>query len=220
MNRVESIVAEWIRKEDVEAPLNIGSLRLDEVPNLPSNVKRLSLFANNLTTINSLPETLIELNISCNRIHRLSCELPPRLRNLSCDSNMLTMLPELPDTLEFLSCSNNRSISLPVFPPRLRLLDVAQNNLRFLPDLPPALETLFCHNNQLQLMPYLPPKLIFLLDYNNPFDLEHMRWNGYGISDYQTDTYDQIHKWLAHMGDRHAEERKSVWEAYFATFDP
>ena len=68
-------------------------------------------------------------------------------------------------------------------------------------------------------MPYLPPKLIFLLDYNNPFELEDMRWDGRNVFEWQTDTYEQIQKWVAHTGDNDVEERKRVWEDYFAMFE-
>jgi hypothetical protein len=219
MERAHSIIAEWERKGNVEECLNLGGLRLETVPVLPPTVKRLSLFCNNLTEITFLPDSILGLDIACNRPLHILCKLPPRLEHLYCSRTSLPELPELPATLRHLSCRGVRLTSLPVLPPNLSIIDVAENSLQQLPELPFALDTLICNDNQLTTMPYLPPKLIFLLDYNNPFQMEEMRWDGGNVSEYQTDTRDQIQKWLAHTGDKDEEERKKAWDEYLAIFE-
>lgn len=219
MNRVvDTIIKEWTVAGDTYEWLNLSCLRLTAVPLFPEGVQRLTLFGNNLVAIDFLPDTIIELNIACNSSLTRLCKLPPRLRSLSCSFTALTELPELPDTLRTLSCRNSCLTTLPRLPPYLNALYVNDSMLISLPDLPPELATLVCFNNNLTTIPYLPSKMFLLLDYNNPFVLQDMRWNGRDVCDYTIHTYDQIHKWLVHTGDRDVEVRKAMWDEFFREY--
>lgn len=199
MDRALQIIAEWERVGNTNAELRLGWLDLVLLPPLPKNVKRVSLNGSYITEITSLPESIIELELLCSRRLQSLCSLPPCLTRLTLSDTLLTQLPELPSTLTTLLCMHNP--------------------LQALPSLPPNLDILCCYNNQLKTMPYLPPKLILLLDYNNPFEREDMRWDGRNVFEWQTDTYEQIQKWVTYIGDNDVEERKKVWEDYFAMFE-
>jgi Leucine-rich repeat (LRR) protein len=56
------------------------------LPTLPQNLKYLSCYGNQLTSLPTLPQNL---------------------QSLSCSNNQLTLLPTLPQNLEYLYCSNN-----------------------------------------------------------------------------------------------------------------
>ena len=105
-----------------------------------------------LTELPPLPNTLIDLNCSNNRLTRLPEQLPDNLKELSCSNNRLIRLPEhLPNSLTVLYCYDNR---LTKFPEHL----------------PNSLQTLWCWNNCLIRLPHqLPNSLTWINCSNNPF---------------------------------------------------
>ena len=99
-------IDEWISYDDISLTLNIYSIGLKILPNLPDN--------------------LLYLNCELNYISRLPC-LPPNLKRLNCYNNRLTRLPKIPDTLIYLDCSNNLLTRLPKVPNTLFYLNCCKN---------------------------------------------------------------------------------------------
>jgi Leucine-rich repeat (LRR) protein len=82
--------------------------KLTQLPDLSPyhSLKILSCFHNQLTSLPSLPETLISLDCSQNQLKELPI-LPPHLERLYCINNQLTFLPDLPSTLIHICCLGN-----------------------------------------------------------------------------------------------------------------
>lgn len=164
MTAIEKI-NKWIKRGKIDEMLDLSHFELDELPELPYNVRRLKCTHNKLTHLpNPLPENLIHLECSNNKITEFG-NLPYSLRFLLCSFNELTELPNpLPPLLIYLFCSNNLLTNLPPkLPTLLESLDCASNKLRKLPDpLPETLKTLICMRNKLTHLPNIPPQLSYL----------------------------------------------------------
>ena len=100
------------------------------------------------TYLNSLPEDILRLDISCKGIKSLpNLTRFKNLEELYCYNNKLTSLPTLPQNLEILYCDNNELTSLPTLPQNLELLHCFCNQLTSLPTPPQNLKELYCHDN-------------------------------------------------------------------------
>jgi len=80
-----------------------------------TNLQYLDCDDNNLTSLPTLPESLIYLSCNRNKIRSLP-KLPSNLRHLYCADNKLTSLPELPANLEHFHCQHNKLNSMPFLP--------------------------------------------------------------------------------------------------------
>ena len=156
--------------------LNLSNLGLTSLQNftLPSTLRELHCYNNQLTSLPTLPSTLRTLYCYINQLTSLPT-LPSTLTHLDCSSNQLTSLPTLPSTLTKLYCYNNRLTSLSTLTSTLTYLDCYNNLLTSLPTLPTTLIELHCDNNQLTSLPTLPTTLIELHCNNNPFSFETPR---------------------------------------------
>jgi hypothetical protein len=94
--------------------------------------------------------------------------LPPSLIYLRCNQDQLTSLPPLPNTLRYLECSTNNISSLGPIPATVETLSVVQNNLTSLPTLPASMVYFDCRGNQLTSLPTLPPLLNYIDCGGNP----------------------------------------------------
>ena len=86
--------------------LNLSSLGLENIPDLPANLKRLDCAENQLTSLEGLPAGLEMLNCAENQLTSLE-GLPEGLKRLYCAENLLTSLEGLPAGLENLVCDEN-----------------------------------------------------------------------------------------------------------------
>ncbi|MEI6184246.1 MAG: T9SS type A sorting domain-containing protein [Bacteroidota bacterium] len=130
------------------------------------NLKYLNCNNNQLTSLPTLPNSLIYLNCSGNQLISLPI-LPNSLTDLYCDFNKISALPTIPNSLTGLSCNKNQLISLPPLPNKFAYLHCESNQLTVLPSLPDSLRTLDCKYNQLTVLPVLNESLIDLYcDYN------------------------------------------------------
>ena len=134
------------------------------------NLEVLDCGHNNITTIDELPDTLIELNCESNQITDLSNLSKYKIDRLRCSYNKLTSLPPL--TLSILDCSHNNLTDLPMLPnlrklicshnklkeinsfPQLEYLDCSDNSLISI-EQNDAITELFCNNNKLPDLPKL-----------------------------------------------------------------
>jgi hypothetical protein len=129
--------------------INIKHKDITYLPDLTRFTKLKILICphNQLSTLPSLPENLIEL---------------------CCCNNQLTYLPILPKTLEKLICSDNQLTNLPSLPKNIQLIYCSNNKLTYLPTLPENLKQLFCYNNKLSCLPILPENLSGIVYIYNP----------------------------------------------------
>lgn len=102
-------IERWIAKNDVDADLDLDGLKLTELPEIPSNCKKLKCSNNRLTFLPDLP-SCVELYCHNNELKQL-----PDIHNctiLTCYGNKLIELPELP-YCKYLNCAGNQLITLP-----------------------------------------------------------------------------------------------------------
>jgi len=126
---------EPIRSVDVAGIRTLELLYEEEIKSLAglehfTSLQVLNAYGNELTSLPSLPSTLLQIDVS---------------------NNFLTTLPVLPSGLRALYCSNNRLTALPALPQSLRLLKVDGNRLTGLLDVSALsfLEELECFSNRL-----------------------------------------------------------------------
>jgi len=121
------------------------------------------------TYLNSLPEDISTIDISCKGITSLpNLTRFKNLEILHCYNNQFTSLPTLPQNLKILHCYNNQLTSLPTLPQNLKILYCDNNQLTSLPTLPQNLELLHCFCNQLTSLPTPPQNLKELYCHDNP----------------------------------------------------
>ncbi|MFK58262.1 E3 ubiquitin--protein ligase [Salmonella enterica] len=140
--------------------LNVGGAGLTTLPDhLPPHITKLIIPCNNyLTRLSRLPPGLRELSVDGNLLASLPA-LPPGLQSLSVPGNQLPSLPALPSGLRKLWASGNRLTSLSALPSGLRELIISSNRLTSLPALPSELRELSVSHNQLPSLPELPSGL-------------------------------------------------------------
>jgi len=148
--------------------INVSELSIADLTGITyfKNLDTLECYLNNLTSLPTLPASLIYLDCWSNQLSSLPT-LPASLTGLSCFSNQLTSLPALPASLVNLFCTNNSLTNLPTLPALLNSLDCSNNQISSLPGLPEFLTTLFCYNNSLSSLPSLPASLTTRLDCSN-----------------------------------------------------
>ena len=112
--------------------LNLSFRDLNTLPNLSrfTNLKTLILDANNLTSIPSLPSTLIKLSCNFNQIQSIPNlqYSTPNLMYLDCADNRLSELPPLPLTIKTVNCEYNHLKKICFIPESICKLDCANNN--------------------------------------------------------------------------------------------
>ena len=106
--------------------LDISNLDLNELPKLPSNLKRLNCSGNNLTVIPELPEELVYLNCSKNKIYLIE-EFPFNCKYIDCSYNVLNSLPEIPIDCVYLDISHNEFKRIPILPDTIEYLNYFDN---------------------------------------------------------------------------------------------
>ena len=139
--------------------LNCSYNQLTSLSTLPNSLINLSCNNNQLNSLPTLPSSLQFLECSNNQLSSLPV-LPVSIVNLSCGANQLTILPSLPGNLSEFKCMQNQLTSLPPLPSTLVNLRCDNNDLTTLPSLPASITDLNCANNQLTNIPQLPVSLI------------------------------------------------------------
>ncbi len=150
------------------ALLFAGGNQLTSLPSLPSTLINLSVYGNQLTSLPPLPAGLLILDVNVNQITALPNPLPPGLQKLSAGANPLTAFPPLPNTLTNLDVQQSFSPTYPTLPnplpPNLTLLFCGGGPaFTTIPPFPPTLETLGITNAPTSTLPPLPNSLKALL---------------------------------------------------------
>lgn len=90
-------------------------------------------------------------------------ELPDNLIKLNCSRNRLTFFnTELPSELEYVDCSYNLMTAIPIMPINCRYIDCSHNRIETIPELPMVCEYFDCSHNRLSVLPVLPDSLIYI----------------------------------------------------------
>jgi len=149
--------------------LDCSSNSLSSLPTLPPSLIYLNCDSNKLSTLPALPVFLAYLNCSFNYALGSLPTLPAFLTYLDCSYNSLSSLPALPASLILLkSSANSLANGLPALPDSLTSLSCYINNLSSLPALPASLTNIECESNKLTSLPALPASLKGLqCSYNN-----------------------------------------------------
>lgn len=149
--------------------LDLSCLDLTEIPSLPDGIVELRCSNNRLTSLPQLPSGLQTLYCSNNQLTSLP-PLPSSLKTFICQFNQLTILPPLSTSLDVMVCDLNQLTMLPELPVSLTHLSCDGNQLTSLPSLSDGLEKLYCYDNPLLYLPDLPFTLTGLaceLPYSN-----------------------------------------------------
>lgn len=134
----------------------------------PPNLKYLKYTNSHIDNVPpNLPDTLEELDISGNRISRLT-GLPPNLRILNCMNNQLNALSGIPDSVTEIYCHYNPLTlvnSTTQLPAQLTIFAACYCELTELPALPITLTRFACTGNTKlnKLPPVLPQGLVDLV---------------------------------------------------------
>jgi Leucine-rich repeat (LRR) protein len=145
--------------------LNCSFNQLTSLPSLPSTLLNLNCLGNQLNSLPELPESLLALNCSGNPNLNTLPAYPPNLESLTMGGTAINLnnYAPLPETLITLSLQFGQHTSLPTLPPNLLTLMCGTNPLGSLPELPASLTNLACNNNELTSLPNpLPPNLVYL----------------------------------------------------------
>jgi Leucine-rich repeat (LRR) protein len=130
--------------------LEISSNNIHEVGSLPASLKEFCCRFNKMNVLPSVQEcpNLVLIDCTNNEIN----EIPkyPKLRNLICSQNRITMIPNL-ENLQDLTCDCN-NISYIDKCPKLKYLNCSSNKLLKLNNYD-SIEELICNNNNLSDLP-------------------------------------------------------------------
>ncbi len=156
----------YINSNDVDVcnHIDVSSRNISSLVGLGylSKFKFLYCSNNNLTSLPTLPSTLVDLQCQSNKLTSLP-SLPVGLYNLNCSNNQLTSLPQMPNSIRTIYCSNNKLNSLAVsgkssltyvdcsYNPNLLTANIYNNSSlsELLINNCSSLLTLGCYNNQL-----------------------------------------------------------------------
>lgn len=146
--------------------LSISYCQLTELGPLPTTLKKLRAFYNEIYRLSPLPRDATWIHLGRNNLRSYSAfrySMPSGLRYLNLEHNYLTTIPNnLPDTLEQLVLNNNLISELPkTLPTSLQMLVLHHNRIHsFNPTWRPGQRTLQLHirNN------YLTTNLSYLVE--------------------------------------------------------
>jgi Leucine-rich repeat (LRR) protein len=134
---------------------------LRRIANIKDN--KLNICSLRITSLPDLPLSLQDLNCSHTLLTQLP-SLPPRLMYLDCSFTHITKLPPLPSTLIQLYCCHTPITELPELPNELTYLKCSDTFIKRIPHLPSTLIMLFCKNEGIIDIPQeCPPELHLLL---------------------------------------------------------
>ncbi len=174
---VKRIVSKWTFPEPLDLstvdikdynqiPKNVTELDISgsklAINYLPHSVNRLTYNAYAFSEVNIILPNLEYLDISDNRVTRIT-HLPKTLKTLIMkNSIILGEIENLPENLQTLVITKAESLKLPKLPSNLKTLIIEECHIDKLPNLPESLTLLDCGFNSIVELPSLPPKLLEL----------------------------------------------------------
>jgi len=117
--------------------------------NLPPSLKKLDISSNRIFLLSYLPDNIVSLNVSCNKISSFNGSLftglqilnisknklyyfqfPPNAREVDISNNYLNALNGImPNSLIGLDCSKNKLVKLPTINDNLEVIDFTDNKI-------------------------------------------------------------------------------------------
>jgi len=163
--------------------LDVGRNVLTALPSpLPSQLRDLRCYWNELTALPALPTGLRSLICHLNQLTTLPT-LPATIREIDCGTNAITVMPTLPDSLIEIDVHLNQLTSLPALPSGLQELQCSENpGLLTLPDLPEGFQRAYINVTAVDCVPLLPSSLQMLYAYNTPLTCVPNRPAGASVS--------------------------------------
>ena len=159
-------VNEWVSLGNDKTPLVLDDLGLVEIPDLPSNIRALSLSGNKIKTLNNLPKALEILNIDYNKITEIE-NLPNTLKTLIISNNPIRELVSLPNSLTHLEANNCKINYIDKFTNNLTIIELNNNYLEEIPNLPNGLKILKVEGNSFRSLPTIP-RSVTVFKYDEP----------------------------------------------------
>jgi hypothetical protein len=121
---------------------------ITNVKNIPEGIKSLSCSKNLLISIDDLPSSLEELNISYNYFHSIDLKNLPNLLKLNLSHNKFHRIENLPKSLKELNIEYNQLTDLNLEGlSNLKSLNVSNNNITIISNLPENLTEFDYDNN-------------------------------------------------------------------------
>ena len=161
--------------------LNVNFGQISNIPSLPNSLIELDISENLITSLPILPSGLSILKCYLNQLTNLP-ELPNSLIELSCWENQLTYLPNLPFNLQNLECDGNQLSYLPILPNNLQSLTCSFNQIYSLPEVPQNMNHFFINNNNIFCLGYLPEVTGGANISDNPFTcVPNQRWYSFDM---------------------------------------
>jgi len=148
---------------------DISNKELTEMPDIPENVTHLNMSNNNIQYIsNKLPPKLIELNCSNNKITLIDdLSNLSSLQTLKIGNNNLKCLPNLPNSIKNLIINNNNINKINKFPTLLIQFDCSFNKFKSFPNFPTTFSIFRCNNNLIRFFPNLKNTSLYEFDCSN-----------------------------------------------------
>lgn len=168
LDNVQDIIKKWISNGNIEKTLDLKRKKLTTLEGLgiPANVKSLDVTDNELSSIPSKFDKLIELLCSKNQLEEIPSTFN-KLIYLYCNDNQLKKLPPTFDKLIFLNCNNNQLKKLPPTYVNILQLFCSNNQLKEISSKFDKLTYLNCNYNQLTELPLTFNKLRTILCWKN-----------------------------------------------------
>jgi hypothetical protein len=200
----EEVVMQWIKKGNPRRLLDLSSWILDDLPDIPDEVERLTLRNCSLNEIRKLPKNLKWLNCAESDIQSIQLPLPEHLEYIDCRWCKNLEPFSIPNHIKaktsfvyILAERERETHNAEYFIQKWiregkpnNVLDLSCMNLTELPHLPDTVRYLDCAGNPIQLLHNLPPNLR-KLDCRNtlitefqtiPYSLRYINCSGTNIS--------------------------------------
>lgn len=164
---------------------------------IPKNLTSLSLIGCKIKSLSNiiLPDKLESLILTKNHIRKLPNTLPSTLLKLDISYNQIRRLWYIPINLTILKCNNNSIHNIPdIFPNKLVDIDLSYNKLQTLPSIiPSGVNKLYIQYNRIN---NIPDSIINCIDLNiqyegNAITLSETIKNNCTMS-YQSDDYSYV----------------------------
>lgn len=134
--------------------------KIVELRNIPTGITHLECPGNLLTELDSLPGTLLYINIDSNFLETLDLAGASHLEELSCNNNRLVGFTNLPKSLVKIYCDDNQIRKLDLANlDKLSVLHCSQNPLLHIDNFPDGLHDVEINNSPLALETVYAPEV-------------------------------------------------------------
>ena len=131
-------ITDWIALRNPARVLKLDAIGLHTLPPLPPGLQYMNVSDNYLTSLEGLPESLLWIDATNNRLRTLPNTVPPHLESLYVSYNQIRVIPDMPPSLKLLSADHNPICQIGELP-GFFILKIPHEAIRLLPpQLPPS----------------------------------------------------------------------------------